>query len=169
MWNDSDMPLAFLFTFRCYGTWLHGDGRGSIDRLHNRYQSPYLPPDERRMEQTAHKLKGDPVTLNAAHRAAVDNAIRETCYLRGWLLRAVNVRTNHVHVVVSIGNAKPEQALNAFKANATRRMRQDGFWTRPHSPWADKGSTRYLWNELSIERAVEYVVDGQGAELPDFD
>ncbi|MDQ3490280.1 MAG: hypothetical protein M3449_04330 [Acidobacteriota bacterium] len=34
-WNDTDIPLAFLTTFRTYGTWLHGDKRGSIDRFHN--------------------------------------------------------------------------------------------------------------------------------------
>ena len=32
MWNDTDIPLAYLISFRCYGTWLHGDERGSIDR-----------------------------------------------------------------------------------------------------------------------------------------
>src|SRR5438093_13756827 len=31
MWNDTDLPLGYLITFRCYGTWLHGDERGSID------------------------------------------------------------------------------------------------------------------------------------------
>src|SRR6185369_556860 len=30
MWNDTDIPLAYLITFRSYGTWLHGDDRGSI-------------------------------------------------------------------------------------------------------------------------------------------
>ena len=29
MWNDTDVPLAIFFTFRCYGTWLHGGERGS--------------------------------------------------------------------------------------------------------------------------------------------
>jgi len=32
MWNDTDLPLAHLITFRCYGTWRYGDERGSIDR-----------------------------------------------------------------------------------------------------------------------------------------
>jgi hypothetical protein len=69
----------------------------------------------------------------------------------------------------SIGEAKPERALNAFKANATRQMRQDGCWRRQHSPWADKGSKRYLWNERSLERAIDYVINGQGDELSEFD
>jgi hypothetical protein len=33
MWNDTDLPLGYLITFRCYGSWLHGDKRGSIDRF----------------------------------------------------------------------------------------------------------------------------------------
>jgi hypothetical protein len=50
MWNDTDIPLAHLITFRSYGTWLHGDKRGSVDRFHNQYKSPYLPPDGGRLE-----------------------------------------------------------------------------------------------------------------------
>ncbi|HJQ33265.1 MAG TPA: hypothetical protein VJ866_13845 [Pyrinomonadaceae bacterium] len=168
MWNDTETPLAYLVTFRCYGTWLHGDGRGSVDRFNNRFQSPCIPANDRWVKHNAHRLKGEPVSLDASRRAAVAEAIRETCRLRGWLLRAVNVRTNHVHVVASVGGTQPGLALNAFKANATRRMRHAGCWKHDYSPWADKGSVRYLWNERSIERAVEYVVDGQGGPLPDF-
>ena len=36
-------PLGFLITFRCYGTWLHGDERGSIDRGHNSPGEEPLP------------------------------------------------------------------------------------------------------------------------------
>jgi len=48
-------------------------------------------------------------------------------------------------------------------------MRHDGNWIESHSPWADKGSQRYLWNERSLEQAIDYVKNGQGDELPDFD
>ena len=109
------------------------------------------------------------VTLNAEQRESVQQAIDETCQFRHWLLRAINVRTNHVHVVVSIGEVKPGRALNAFKAYATRKMRENGCWQSERSPWADKGSKRNLWNERSIELAVDYVLNGQGDDLPDFD
>jgi len=69
MWNDTDLPLGYLITFRCYGTWLHGDERGS----------------------------------------------------------------------------------------------------KSHSPWADKGSKRHLWNERSLALAIDYVINGQGGDLPDLD
>ena len=106
-------------------------------------------------------LKCEPVVLDAARRKSVEAAIRETCALRKWTLHTINVRTNHVHVVVSIGAKRSELALNVFKANATRQMN--------YSPWVDKGSRRNLWNELSLERAIDYVINGQGDELPESD
>ncbi len=82
---------------------------------------------------------------------------------------ALSVRTNHVHAVVAIGDKKPETALTAFKANATRQMREDGCWPGDYSPWAEKGSKRRLWNERSVANAVDYVMNGQGDDLPEFD
>src|SRR5205085_4266068 len=117
MWNDTDIPLAHLITFRCYGTWLHGDERGAVDRLHNRYKAPFARASQRRHEHNRKLLKAEAVILNANQRSSVENAIRETCAIRHWLMYALSVRTNHVHVVVSIGSKKPEHALNAFKAN----------------------------------------------------
>ena len=169
MWNDTDIPLAYLITFRCYGTWLHGDPRGSVDREHNQYKTPYAAANENRYRHNRRLLKSQPVLLDAPRRASVETAIRDTCTHRRWILHAMNVRTNHVHVVVSIGAKKPKFALNALKANATRQMRQDGGWQMDHSPWVDKGSKRRLWNERSVARAIDYVINGQGDDLPEFD
>ena len=47
MWNNTDTPLAYFISFRTCGTWLHGDKRGSIDRFHNQYRSPYIAPNEK--------------------------------------------------------------------------------------------------------------------------
>jgi len=148
---------------------LHGDERGSIDRFHNRYKSPYLPRSDRRRNRDQRELKSEPVILDSEQRQSVDHAIREVCDVRRWFLQALNVRTNHVHLVVSIGAIKPGRALNAFKAYATRRMRRDGNWRKLHSPWADKGSQRYLWNERSLALAIDYVLNGQGDDLPELD
>ena len=52
--------------------------------------------------------------------------------------------------------------------NTTLKMRQSGYWNSEQSPWVDKGSKRYLWNEQSVARAIEYVLFGQGDELPDL-
>ena len=73
-----------------------------------------------------------------------------------------------MHTVVS-ANRKAELVLNALKANATRELRQHGLWCEPFSPWARKGSKRKLWNEQSVAKAIDYVLNGQGDDLPDFD
>jgi REP element-mobilizing transposase RayT len=168
MWNNTDTPLAYFISFRTYATWLHGDGRGSIDRFRNSYRAPYIPPNQRWHQYTEQQLKAQPLTLGARERYRVKSAIEETCRIRQWCLLACNVRTNHVHAVV-IANRSAEQVLLAFKANATRQLREDGLWPHNFSPWARKGSKRKLWNEKSISSAVDYVLYGQGNELPEFD
>lgn len=168
-WNDTGIPMAYLITFRCYGTWLHGDERGSVDRFHNIYDTPFIQPNQRLQNHIAASLKNDPVELDVKRRNAVEKAIRESCQKRNWGLLAINIRTNHVHVVVTTNARNPSQVLTAFKANSTREMREKNCWDFEHSPWADKGSKRWLWNEKSVEIAVDYVMNGQGDELPKFD
>lgn len=169
MWNDTETPLAVFFTFRCYGTWLHGDERGAVDRNNNAYKSSRIPPNDNWRKHNKERLLHPPVILSAAQRKSVEKAVRETCSKRNWTLCAVNVRTNHVHAVVSLGAKKPKDALIALKANATRQLRDDDLWKFEHTPWADKGSKRNLWTEKSVAEAVNYVVNEQGDDLPDFD
>jgi hypothetical protein len=147
MWNDTDIPLACLITFRCHGTWLHGDERGSTDRFHNRYKTPHIPENRKWHDYNEHTLKIAPFLLDDMRRSSVEVAIRETCRYRDWHLYAVNVRTNHAHAVVAAGGIDGDRILSALKANATRQMRNDGCWKSLRSPWANKGSKRYLWNE----------------------
>jgi len=168
MWNNTETPLAYFISFRSYGTWLHGDKRGSIDRFHNQYGTPYIPPNERWHRYNKQQLKAEPFILGARERKCIEAAIRETCRIRKWALLAINVRTNHVHTVVC-ANRDPEVVLNAFKANATRVLREQNLWPHPFSPWVRKGSKRKLWNERRVARAIDYVLNGQGDDLPDFD
>lgn len=88
------------------------------------------------------------------------SAIKQNCELRKWTLWVANVRTNHVHIVVTAPLA-PTRVMNAFKANATRRLRETGLWNSEHSPWAYGGSKRYLWNDEELAGAIAYVKYGQ--------
>ena len=167
-WNDTDEPIAYLITFRTYGTWLAGDERGSIDRYHNKYGGPRAVSSPDRKDIHASRRKSSPFLLNAEARHTVESAIREVCDHRSWLLIAVNIRTNHAHVVVS-ALASSGKMLNDFKSYSTRRLREKGIWQFVHSPWVDKGSKRNLWNEQHVNAAWDYVVNGQGGPLPDLD
>lgn len=144
-WDDREFPLAYLITFRTYGSWLHGDERGSIDRYHNRFRGPRVPVNAVMQKQHELKLKSEPVLLDAKQRPTVEAAIREVCTYRGWVVLTINVRTNHVHVVVSAGDTPPGKVMKDFKAYSTRRLKSDRLWLVGHGPWVDGGSKRYLW------------------------
>ncbi len=163
--NDDHVPVAYLITFRSYGTWLHGDRRGSVDHFHRIYGTPRLPPNNQRRQYELRSLTGPPIKVGSKQRAAVEKPIRETCTIRKWLLWAFNIRTNHVHTVVS-ANCKPKWILNAFKANATRTMREAGCWFSENTPWVRRGSKRYLWTEQELLAAIAYVLYDQGEPLP---
>ena len=162
--QDRTEPLAYLITFRSYGTWLHGEERGSIDRRnYHRYGTPDMPANKKLLNDERSELKNRAILLNRAQRQLTELAIREVCEHRGYVLHAVNVRTNHMHSVVS-ASCKPERVVDSFKAYATRKLREEDLLSRDVKPWARHGSTPYLWTEEEVQRAIDYVVNGQGDE-----
>jgi REP element-mobilizing transposase RayT len=163
--NNEYVPAGYLLTFRSYGTWLHGDDRGSVDKTHRTYGTPTLPSNSKRVRFERGLMAQQPVTFDAHQRRAIDVSIKETCTIRKWCLWSLAVRTNHVHAVVT-ANRKPEAVLSALKANATRAMRESGCWKTDQTPWAYRGSKRYLWTEKELADAVAYVEYGQGLPLP---
>src|SRR5688500_8434988 len=159
------IPLPYFITFLCYGTWLHGRA-GSVDRFHNRYGTPRLKADAKRKQYNEGLLKQPPVELNKWRRRVVLEAIKETCNIRKWWLWASNIRTNHVHSVVT-ARCEAKIVLNALKANATRKMREAGCWRSELSPWVRRGSKRRLWTEEHLDAAIAYVMYDQGEPLPE--
>ncbi len=160
--QDRSQALGYLITFRTYGTWLHGEARGSIDRRnYNRYGTPAMPPNRRLFLEETMALRHAPITLNHEQRRIVEDAIQEVCEICDYELHAVNARSNHVHSVVSATH-KPEHVLNAFKSYATRKLREINLVDESIKPWARHGSTAYLWTEEELQRAIDYVINGQG-------
>ncbi|MFW6124563.1 MAG: transposase [Pirellulales bacterium] len=158
-------PLAYLLTWTCYGTWLHGDLRGSVDRRHKAPGEPLLPANPGQRRRVATQMIGPSQVLDAAARALVHRAITDHCEHRGWTLHTLSVRTNHVHVVVSGTDASPERVMVQLKAWSTRRLRAAGLLSPDARLWTKHGSTRYLWNEPSVAGAIRYVTEMQGASL----
>ena len=167
--QDRNAPLAYLISIRLYATWLHGDELGSMNRrTNNLYGTPKNPFNVNLAKHEISLLKHSPLKLDARQRIVVENAIREVCETRLYKLFALQVRTNHVHVVVS-AVGKPEFIMNSFKAYSTRHLRKNGLLAHESKLWSRHGSTRYLWTESHIETAIVYVINGQGDELPNFD
>ncbi len=158
-------PLAYFLTFRTYGTWLHGDPRGSIDRDHNAYGEDVLRRDDSLRRRRMDGMTDPPMLLDSREkRASVRAAIERTCGLREWTIWAVTVRTNHVHCVVS-SSKSIEGTLSDLKAWATRALREAGLVSDSAPVWAYHGSTRYLFTEEDVKGAMHYTMFEQGPDL----
>jgi len=159
-------PLAYFLTWPTYGTWLPGDDRGWV-RRHRGHQ---LPDPPLQLETLA-RMTEDACPLDEDQRRLVEATIADHCRIRSWTLHAVNCRTNHLHVVVTAG-LHPDQVREQFKAWTSRKLKQlerdrtsesvapSGIRTRW---WAERGSSRYLNDDDSLEAAILYVRDAQGA------
>ena len=160
-------PLAYFISFTCYGTWKHGEDKGSVDCEHNQPGTPFLPPNfELREEERSH-MQHPPYLMDQSRRAAVRDAIVGVCRFRGWDLHAVYVRSNHVHVVVA-AQAAPEKVINDFKAYASRSLNHQQIDEADRKRWSRHGSTRYLWDAEHVNGAIDYVLHRQGEPMAVF-
>ena len=104
------------------------------------------------MKDTAFELSGE-------HRAIVENTIRKHCEMRSWHLHAVNVRSNHVHVVVTATGYKPETVRDQFKSWCTRKLKEIG--ESRSQFWTEGASCRWINTDDDLEASVVYVLDVQ--------
>ena len=169
LWDDNEFPIAYLITIRTYGTWFHGDRRGSVDRHgKNVYGTPIIAPNSELERLMRDEMNGPPFVMNRKQRIAVYNEIDDVCRRRSYFLRALNVRTNHLHSVVS-AQMKPEPIINGFKSNATRALREQKLVSPDAEIWSRGKSRRYLWKPRSVALAIDYTLNQQGENLIDFD
>jgi hypothetical protein len=123
IYENNEFPIAYLITFGTYGSWLHGDVRGSIRRNpKTAKESKRIPINIPLKEEMKREMKAQSVLLDTEQRKVVEAAIGEVCSMRQYSLHAVNARSNHVHSVVS-AQCRPERLADALKAYATRRLR----------------------------------------------
>ena len=150
-----DDPIAYFITITAYGTWLPGDGRGWID-YHRGWQ---MPAPVLELESKA-RMSEDFYLFDPAARRIVEAQVAETCRHRGWILHAVNCRSNHMHVVVTAPSVHPVKVRKDLKAWCTRRLKELRDPARDNW-WAERGSIRYLNSDESLHAATLYVRDGQ--------
>lgn len=157
-------PLAYFITFSSYGTRLHGDENGSVDRRHNQYGSDLIAPNSALQSYEKRVQRQPSFILKPQYRATILKAVMEVCEYRRWRHYAIHVRTNHVHVVVS-ADPPPEKILHDFQAYATRHLRGHDHTLKDTKIWTQHGSTKYLWNLKSLIDTISYVIHQQGEHM----
>jgi hypothetical protein len=165
-WNHSQ--VVYMITFVCCGCHLHGHESGSVDRGHNLSRSPLIGADPKRVLAEMQRMSQPPYGMDHRRREAVLPAMMVRCPHQGWSLRAAQVRTNHVHIVVE-ADALPEGIMIDLKAYASRCLNRLELDEPGRKRWARHGSTRWLKNPLSVSPAIRYVVDQQGSPMAVFE
>ena len=160
-------PLAYLLTFTCYGTRLHGDPRLSVDRYHNKFQGPFVAPHPTLLESEAKSLKYPPYSLDSKRRRLVGKSFRWVSKKHDWELISFHVRVKHAHLVLG-AHRDPETILVELKRAATRELNQAGFDQGRSRRWTRGGSKRYLWTPESVASEVDYVLNHQGEPMETY-
>ena len=94
-------------------------------------------------------------------RKTIEAGLRELCTRRNWFLHEINIRTNHVHIVLTAKDIQPERVMSDLKAKATRVLRQAKLLEDERKPWTEHGSTVYLFTQEAFGGACHYVREGQ--------
>ncbi len=159
--------MVYFITFACYGSHLHGDGEGSVDRKHRVYGGPLVDEKPGLVAAEQRLMDQLPYELDEVRRGIVLASLRKRCAEREWHLLAAHVRSSHVHIVVE-AETKPERIMNDLKSYASRRLNGTGLDEAGRKRWARHGSTRWLWDRQSVAAAIKYVVEEQGDPMAVF-
>ena len=159
--NDDEFPLAYLLTWTTYGTWLPGDQRGWVKKGSAVVQAP----DPNVHEIARRLMTQKAVVLSQEQRDLVDSVIVKHCEIRKWILHARNVRTNHIHVVVSAALDGAE-IRSQLKAWSSRRLSEQAGASNddvngPRRWWTEKGDIKWIDHEDHLHNAIRYVNDLQ--------
>jgi REP element-mobilizing transposase RayT len=156
-------PLAYFITWTTYGTWLPGDARGWIKSG----EYGVKPPDPE-LERQARKAMTEPAALlTKSQRTLIELTIAAHCRIRGWILHAVNARTNHIHVVVT-AQRDPDEVRDQFKAWCSRKLSDHAGLTKAIAKKAGRrhwftegGDTQLIETDQHLENVVRYVLELQ--------
>jgi REP element-mobilizing transposase RayT len=147
--------IVVLVTWTTYGAWLPGDARGWRKKgVGHQQPRPYLEAWCRK------RMRENGVVLRPCDRRTVEFACKEHCVYRSWHLLAVNVRSNHVHVVVAT-DTSPQKVRDQLKANCTRALRQQHPPLKSKKIWTKGGDCELLDSDEEVDAAVQYVLEAQ--------
>src|SRR5262249_17814230 len=138
-------PLAYHITFGTYGTRLHGDERGTIDRSMNRPGDPIIGRDDDWNRIERERLNFPPREFTPEQRLAVEELIPLVCERGKWKLYACAAAPDHVHVVL-IGVADGDAIRKWLKRWLGLMLAKRCPLQVGQTFWAECGSVKWVWN-----------------------
>lgn len=173
--------IAYHIVFGAYGFWLPNDPRGSWSRYvgSNRLR-PFGSPKPLRQDTTLTlaeagrlgemraRLDYPAVRFSDRQRESVAAGFGEIIGKLGLVFYAAAIMPDHVHIVAARQEMYAEDIAGYLKRAASRQLRRDGLHPlsdyplpndRLPSPWAEHGWKVFLFDDVDLEHAIEYVHD----------
>jgi REP element-mobilizing transposase RayT len=151
--------MHYHLVWTTYGTWLPGDERGWMRKGDPAVQPPH-PERERACREG---MSEEMVLLDDVQQQIVAATIVAHSRHRGWVLLALAVKTNHVHVVVD-ADRPGDLVRDQLKGWCSRRLSDSAGLTQQQTKtggrrrWFTEGAyVRQIENEEYLQAAIEYV------------
>jgi REP element-mobilizing transposase RayT len=154
-------PLAYFISWGTYGTRLHGDPRGTVDRDHNERGTPVLGFDPIRWEREKGLLKFPPVFFTREQMRFAESVIPEICERGHWNYLTCAAGPDHVHAVLDFP-FDPKAVRGLLKRWLGQELSNQ--WRLPAGAtwWAESGSIRWAYEQDYLRNILNYV-NGQCA------
>jgi REP element-mobilizing transposase RayT len=125
---------------------------------------PTIHKSENLVRWREQNAKSRPYVLERQHRKLILETICRTCKTRNWPLLAAHIRTTHLHLILDTPTA-PERSLGELKRACTKALRAASLATADDRIWANYSHIRILSSRYAITKAIDYVLNGQGAPM----
>jgi len=155
MFNLQPRTVAIHWIATTFGTWLHGDPRGSW------HEGKLIGPDPFLRETILRRMTHDAIVLTTAEQYWVERVIRDTCEEQNHEIVSLTVQATHLHLILG---AKLREDIKTTIARLKRRtavkifsQRRSQGLTVPKSLWTEGRYVIFLDEDEHVENTIEYV------------
>jgi REP element-mobilizing transposase RayT len=152
-------PLAYHITFGTYGTRLHGDERGTVDRRANQPGEAIVGAEPEWEWLEYNKLRFPPREFDVSQRRLVEQLIPDICTHGGWRLHACAAGKDHVHTLLT-AEADGDVIRKLLKRWLGQSLAAYIMLLDPEQTfWAECGSVKWVWTDEYFARVTKYICD----------
>jgi hypothetical protein len=149
--------LGIHWAATTFGTWLHGDPRGSW------FEGRLIGPDSYLEAAARASMSSDAVILSATEQLLVANALGEIVIAQKHRVYAASVQATHIHLVFAPLRENITPAIARLKRRSAMevlaRRRDLGLSPVPRTLWTAGKFPRFIFDESHLANAIEYVRD----------
>lgn len=158
------LPLAFHITISTFGTRLHGDPRGTVDRDHNAFGEPVLPTNVARQARERSLQQFPAVILLLEQCRYLEEVGADIATRGGWTLHTIAAAADHLHALIS-ADAEGAVVRRLWKRWLSQALSQRWSLAPGAKWWADGGSVKWIWDDAYLRIASEYIANQSTAAI----